>query len=123
MQDNIPPIVPDLILPAGAQVQTSNGLAITSLLLGLVSLPLLCLSYLFGPFCACPALLSAIVAFITGFVARNQIKTSGETGNGMALTGMVIGGAQVVLLICSIVFSIAIIIFAYIVGSLQPGVK
>ena len=40
----------------------------------------------------------AIVAIVTGYMARNQIKQTGEQGYGMATAGMIIGIIHLVLL-------------------------
>jgi len=56
----------------------TNSLAVTSLVSGIVSWFL------------CP-LVGAVVAVITGHMAHGQIKTSGESGAGMATAGLVLG--------------------------------
>jgi hypothetical protein len=69
-------------------------MAVTSLILGIVSIPLLlCLPGIFPPL-GCLGVLAGIVALIIGSTARNQIKQSGgvQGGGGMALAGMIIGG-------------------------------
>src|SRR5262249_7176562 len=38
-----------------------------------------------------PGLLGAILAIVLGFVATNQVSRSGESGRGMAITGVVLG--------------------------------
>jgi len=58
----------------------------------------------------------ALVAVVTGYMARNQIKQTGEQGMGMATAGMIIGivhlGALIVLglvlLILIFIFGIAL---------------
>lgn len=67
----------------GAQ-QTTNGLAIASLVVSLVGFPLL---FLFGI-----GLIPAIVGLILGFVALHQIKRTGRNGHGLALAGVIVGG-------------------------------
>lgn len=81
---------------ASLQPTKTNNLAITSMVLGIVSLPLICLYYLGVPV--------GIAAFITGLIARRQIKESAgaQSGNGMAITGIVTG------LISGVVFLIAV---------------
>jgi predicted PurR-regulated permease PerM len=73
--------------------QTTNGLAIASLVLGIV--------WVFG--------LGSILAVIFGFVARKQIRESGgrQSGGGMAIAGIVLGFVGVVGLIFWIVAAIA----------------
>jgi len=61
-----------------APVRTTNGMAIGSLVCGLLG------------FLTC---ISAIVAVILGHIARKQIRESGGTqqGEGMALAGLILG--------------------------------
>jgi hypothetical protein len=69
-------------------------MAIASLILGIVSVPLLlCLSGILPPL-GCLGVIAGLAALITGVVARNQIKQGGgiQGGGGMALAGMIIGG-------------------------------
>ena len=60
----------------------TNGLAIGSLVLSLL-----------GLFCG----IGSIVGVILGFIARGQIKRTGQGGDGMALAGIVIGIATLVI--------------------------
>jgi Domain of unknown function (DUF4190) len=78
-------------LPVG---QTTNGLAIASLVLGIV--------WVFG--------LGSILAVIFGFIGRKQIRQSGgrQSGGGMAVAGIVLGFVGVVGLILWIVLIIAV---------------
>lgn len=62
----------------------TNNLAIVSLVAGILSWVL------------CP-IIAAIVAVITGHVARGQIRTSGESGGGLALAGLILGYVHLVL--------------------------
>jgi hypothetical protein len=51
----------------------------------------------------------ALIAVITGFMARRQIKETGEQGMGMATAGMIIGAvhlALLVLLVIGLIFAI-----------------
>lgn len=57
---------------------TTNGLAVVSLVFGIISWFL------------CPVL-GAIIAVITGHVARGQIRRTGESGSGLAIAGLVLG--------------------------------
>jgi hypothetical protein len=75
-------------LPQGIASQSAastNGLAIASLILGILSVPL--------AVCYGCGIVFAIAAMITGFIARNQIKQSGgrQSGSGMALAGLILG--------------------------------
>ena len=74
--------------------QTTNGLAIASLVLGIV--------WVFG--------LGSILAVIFGFVARKQIRESGgrQGGGGMAIAGIVLGFVGVASFILWIVLVIVV---------------
>ncbi len=61
-------------------MKPANSMAVASMVLGLAT-------PLFG--------LTAIPAVILGHKARRQIRYTGERGNGMALTGLVIGWAAI----------------------------
>ncbi len=62
-----------------------NGLALASLGCGLVQ-------FVFGP-------LTAIPAIVFGHVALHQIKRTGEQGAGLALAGLILGWATVILIV------------------------
>jgi hypothetical protein len=64
-------------------VAKTNGLAIASLACGLAQ-------FMFGP-------LATIPAIVFGHVARGQIKRTGEQGAGLALAGLILGWATVIL--------------------------
>jgi Domain of unknown function (DUF4190) len=74
--------------------QTTNGLSVASMVLGIV--------WVFG--------LGSILAVIFGFIGRKQIKESGgrQAGGGMALAGIILGFIGVASLILWIVLVIAI---------------
>ena len=74
---------------ASLQVRKTNGLAITSLILGIVAIPLGC--------CYGSGALFGVAAFITGLIGHRQTKESGgaQSGEGMALAGMILGGVSV----------------------------
>lgn len=62
----------------------TNALAITSLVLGVVQFV--------GWFIfLVPGLLAAILAIVLGFVAAKQVSRSGESGRGLAISGVVLG--------------------------------
>jgi hypothetical protein len=63
--------------PAPAPVRQTNGLAIASMVVSLASIVV----------CGFPAIVGAIM----GHVARKQIRERGEDGDGMALTGVIVG--------------------------------
>ena len=68
---------------SGAPPAENNGLAIASLACGVAQ-------FMFGP-------LPTIPAIVLGHVARHQIKRTGEQGAGMALAGLLLGWAALVL--------------------------
>jgi hypothetical protein len=70
-------------------VAKTNELALASLACGLAQ-------FMFGPVLAIPAIVS-------GHVARHQIKRTGEQGAGLALAGLILGWAAVILTIVLIV--------------------
>ncbi len=72
-----------------APVAKINELAMASLACGLAQ-------FVFGP-------LTAIPAIVFGHMARHQIKRTGEQGAGLALTGLILGWATVILGIVLIV--------------------
>jgi DUF1707 SHOCT-like domain/Domain of unknown function (DUF4190) len=72
----------------------TNGLAIASLACGLAQ-------FVFGP-------LATIPAIVFGHVARHQIKRTGEQGAGLALAGLILGWATVILAIILIVVGLAV---------------
>jgi hypothetical protein len=61
----------------------------------------------------------ALVAVITGYMARNQIKQTGEGGMGLATAGMIIGIVHIaliallVLLVIVAIFVLGITLFGY----------
>lgn len=73
----------------GMQPDKTNGLAIGSLVASAV-----------GVLCG----VGSLVGIVLGIVALNQIKTSGEGGRGLAIAGIAVGAATLVL---NIIFAIA----------------
>lgn len=67
-------------MPAGAPAQKNNGLAITSLVLGILSF-------------VCLGCVAGIPAVICGHMALGQINRSGglEGGKGLAMAGLILG--------------------------------
>jgi hypothetical protein len=72
-------------------VQTTNGMAIASMVLGILWL------YWVG----------SILALVFGYVALNKIKQSRQGGKGMAIAGVVLGWVGVGLLVLTILLGIA----------------
>ena len=77
-------------LPVASAV-TTNGLSIASMVLGI------CWVYWIG----------SILALVFGYVARRQIKSSGQKGDGMAIAGIVLGWVGVAVLIVVIIAAVA----------------
>lgn len=78
----------------------TSALAVVSLVAGI-------LSWVFVP------LVGAIVAIVTGHMARSEIRREPERleGDGMAIAGLILGYAQIVLTVLGILFILAIILF------------
>ena len=97
------PAGPTYVPAAGTR---TNSLAVVSLVAGIASF----IAHIpipgFGGFTV------ALIAVITGYTARQQIRQSGEHGMGMATAGMVIGAVHLVLLgllIIGILFAIFVL--------------
>lgn len=84
--------------PPAVYVRTAptNSLAVVSLVSGI-------LSWVLCPF------VGAVVAVITGHVARSQIRTSGEAGGGMAVAGLVLGYVHLVAWVVGFFFWLAVL--------------
>lgn len=86
-------------VPAGYQavpLRPTNGLATTSLILGIAQI-------IFGA-------LTGIPAIITGHIALGQIKQTGQNGRGFALTGLILGyvGILFTILAAILLFTVGI---------------
>jgi hypothetical protein len=53
----------------------------------------------------------AVVAVVTGYMARNQIKKTGEQGMGLATAGMIIGIVHIALIVVGVIALVMIFIF------------
>ena len=91
-EQNLPPAPPSAV-PAsmGATIKQTSTTAIISLVSGILGWTLL-------PF------LGSIVAIITGHMARAEIRRNPDTmeGDGLALTGLVLGWASVIISLLAI---------------------
>ena len=85
----VPPVATTAVTP----VAKTNELAIASLACGIAQ-------FAFGPVATIPAI-------ILGHVARHQIKRTGEQGAGLALAGLILGWATLILVIILIVVGLA----------------
>lgn len=78
----LPP--PPLLLPPFTQPKETNGLAIASLICGILSI-IFC-------FCCCWGIPFNILSIVFGIIALSQIKRQpSQTGRGMAIAGIVLG--------------------------------
>ena len=82
------------------QSQPTNSMALTSMILGLLGL---FVAWIF----------TAIPAVICGHIARKQIRASGglQTGDGMALTGLITGYLVIVLTILMVIGCVVFLFF------------
>jgi hypothetical protein len=87
--------------PAGPAGPVQNQKALAALILGLISIPLM--------FC-CIGLGTGIVSLILGILGRKEIQSSGgtQTGDGMALAGIIIGIIAIVVTIVMTVLVLAL---------------
>lgn len=78
----------------------NNSFSIASMVLGIISIPLSCCCYI--------GAIPAILAIIFGFIARDQIAKSygAQTGDGMALAGIITGFCTIGIIILLIILSI-----------------
>jgi Domain of unknown function (DUF4190) len=89
-QDPYQPLAPQYMPPPPMPGQVpggggTNGLAIGSMVSGIVSLLLFCCTLLSGP--------AGIAAVVLGLVSLNQINQRRQEGKGMAIAGIATGGA------------------------------
>ncbi len=119
---NLPPQTPSsgstqiagqqLYAPAGTGTRT-NSVAIVSLAAGIGS---------FVAHIPLPGLgggTVALIAVITGLIARSQIRETGESGMGMATAGLIIGAIHLTLLALAV---IGLIFLIFVVGIVAFGV-
>jgi hypothetical protein len=107
------------MMPPGGYATTSptnNTLAVVSLVAGIASF--------FGhliPFVGGFTL--ALVAIITGHMARGQIRSTGESGMSMATAGLVIGYIHMALIAVVVVFffGFVIAVFTALFGAVATG--
>ncbi len=102
-------VVPSTTVPHGPSgpiytpaATKTNSLAIISLVAGVLSIPAHIVPGVGG-------FTVALVAIVTGYMARQQIRESGEQGMGLATAGMVIGIIHLALLGLLILFLIFLI--------------
>ena len=97
------PVVPPVAV--APFVARTNGLAIASLACGLAQ-------FVFGP-------LATIPAIVFGHMARYQIKRTGEQGDGLALAGLILGWATVILGILLLLIVVGVALSAGMHGAMH----
>jgi hypothetical protein len=102
---DLPAAPPTELAPVPEETQT-NGLAIASFACGLGQ-------FVFGP-------LATIPAIVFGHMARNQIRRTGEQGAGLALAGLMLGWAAVIL---AIIFVAAAVVAISQTNGPAPGLN
>ncbi|MCS3780227.1 DUF4190 domain-containing protein [Tsukamurella ocularis] len=88
--------------PAQGYGQTAgtNSLAVAALVCGILSFPLGC-AYGLG-------IATAIAAVVLGIIGMKQVKVSGQSGHGMALAGVILGGVYIALFIIAIIIIVVV---------------
>jgi len=101
-------VSPPVVLPPPRQ---TSGLAVASLILSIVSLPLTC-----G--CCGTGLVAAVLAIVFGHVAISQIRRSEGrlNGKGLAVAGLVVGYASVAIQILVTILLVIWTIFSACMG-------
>jgi hypothetical protein len=95
---------PDAPMIAAPSTQT-NSLAIISLVAGIGSFFAHIIPGVGG-------FTVAVVAIVTGYMARNQIKQTGEQGMGLATAGMIIGAVHIAIIVL-VVIGILLLVFVF----------
>jgi len=83
--------------------RATNGMALASMIVSIVGIALICG---WGPV----SVFVSPVGAILGHVARRKLRTSGEQGDGMALTGIIVGWIGFVLALAILVLIIFLIV-------------
>jgi len=97
----VPPPPPRTLVVASVP---TNSLAVVSLIAGIGSFLAHIIPFVGG-------LTAAIVAVVTGHIARGQIRRTGEQGAGLALAGLILGYIHLGLIGLVIVLVILVIVF------------
>ena len=88
-----PPAYPGPL--AGAASRPTNQMAIVSLVAAIASFVML-------------PVIGAVVAVITGHLARSQIRRTGEDGNGLAVAGLILGYIHLALGVIALLFILVV---------------
>ena len=86
--------------PAAPGSGKTNGLAIGSLVCGILALPICCV-----PYGAYVSLILAIAAIVLGVMAKKQIDVTREQGRGLATAGIIIGAVMLALTIIMLILA------------------
>ena len=92
-----------------ASTNKNNRQAIISLVLSLVGIAFMFVSSFTSPLVAGISAVLGTIALVNGFKARKQIEKHGGIGDEMAIAGMVLGGGQLVMVLCGILFTVGLI--------------
>jgi hypothetical protein len=100
-------VVPGMMVPPGAMVAPQNGLALTSMVLGIVSIVLGLFMFI--------GIVTAIPGVICGHIARRQIRESPlpQVGSGMAIAGLIMGYLCIILTVIMVLAVAGMFFFAY----------
>lgn len=90
------PAAPPGWQPPTAVTGTTNTLAVVSIVAGVAS-------FVFAP------VIGAIVAVITGHMAKSQIRQTGEGGDGLATIGLILGYVHLALVVLGILIVVLIL--------------
>ncbi|WP_051172086.1 DUF4190 domain-containing protein [Microbacterium indicum] len=88
----------------------ANPMALTALILGIVPFAALVLFWIpiVGTILVTAGGISAILAVVFGHIALSQIKRSGQSGKGMAVTGLVLGYISIGFTLLLILIAVAL---------------
>lgn len=89
---------------------SQNGLAIASMILGIISIPAMC-GYFVG------GLIPGVLAIIFGHIARAQIRRDQSTGDGMAVAGLCMGYIST----CIALLAIALVLMFFFTLAVSSG--
>ena len=94
-----PPPPPGMPYQPQPQPRAGNGLAVASLICGIVSLVLFCVWFVSVPL--------GIFAIVLGVIASGKISRGEATGGGMAKTGLILGIVGIVLSLAAVLAFLA----------------
>ncbi len=101
------PVQPVQPVPPAPGTKT-NVLSIVALVTGILGFLSMCLGFIpfLGVLCNIVGGLASVAALVTGFIGMNQVKTTGEKGRGMAITGIVLGALGIIGICVAIIISL-----------------